>query len=401
MGRAKLEFSGGRTYVGQVQNGKPHGVGLYSWPTTGTTYQGEFAEGRRHGVGRHHNPSTGESLFGLWQNDRLNDTREASVRYANGDSYEGGWFNGRHGPGTFRRADGLIVRGCFCADAEPVSGVLTAPLGARWEGPIRASGPEGLGNYWAPGAPGAKRCLAQGWEMQPSAERPRVTRYTGERQGDQYHGQGQLIFSDGARLSGRFINGQWPQIGCYRCPDGSGQYQGPILNGLPNGRGTCTWAATGLTYSGDVRPDDASLLNVYRRARLANKWDSLRDTANNPLMGQHAILLSCGHVDSRRHLELMTKQKNALLRRGKDDAAAVVYRCGCCRQGIDRGAADHPEAESVSRFLKAYAEAFPAGLDRADDEAVALFWKKVETGLVKLPKANAQRGPVAAQEGRL
>ena len=76
-------------YIGEVQNGKPHGRGTinYHLALDKAKYEGEWRDGEFHGKG--------------------------ILIYANGDQYEGEWQNGVfHGEGIFKRGDGReIARG--------------------------------------------------------------------------------------------------------------------------------------------------------------------------------------------------------------------------------------------------------------------------------------------------
>ena len=55
-------------YEGQVENGKPNGEGILTFPVIGDKYVGSWKNGKRHGKGEYIHPN-GRKLVGEWKND--------------------------------------------------------------------------------------------------------------------------------------------------------------------------------------------------------------------------------------------------------------------------------------------------------------------------------------------
>ena len=104
-------IAGDGKYSGELEKGKPFGIGTAAWPHQGHTYVGEWRNGVMHG----HGTATylnGDRYDGEW----VNGKRSGLGRYAHGsgDIYEGLWSNERkHGLGVDSFADGRGYRGEF------------------------------------------------------------------------------------------------------------------------------------------------------------------------------------------------------------------------------------------------------------------------------------------------
>ncbi len=99
-GRGILRFSNENRYEGQWNQGKLHGQGIKFF-ASGAKYEGGFINGNYHGQGtiRYDDGST---YVGNWANGLQEGYGQ--YKWANGDSYEGMWENGnRHGQGTFKK----------------------------------------------------------------------------------------------------------------------------------------------------------------------------------------------------------------------------------------------------------------------------------------------------------
>lgn len=97
------ELAAGR-YSGPCVDGRAHGQGRITDPTTGhTLYEGGFERGLRHGHGRFTfgpgSPWQGDRYEGQWQADRFHG--HGRYRWVHGDVYEGPWAHGEQaGPPT-------------------------------------------------------------------------------------------------------------------------------------------------------------------------------------------------------------------------------------------------------------------------------------------------------------
>ena len=74
-------------YVGEFQNGKRHGKGIYTWPS-GERYEGEYKNNQRHGKGIWTYPN-GDKYEVYSINDKLHG--KGIWTKANGDVYEQNW----------------------------------------------------------------------------------------------------------------------------------------------------------------------------------------------------------------------------------------------------------------------------------------------------------------------
>ncbi len=139
---ATLTFASGRTYVGQVADGRPCGQGLEVDPLpdgSNVEYEGGWRDGLYHGQGilRHRgNGSVFEGAFvaglrcgygmhvfgrgaGQYAGDFVDDQPHGNGtwKYADGSSFEGAWVAGqKNGPGVLTLSDGTVTRGLWLND---------------------------------------------------------------------------------------------------------------------------------------------------------------------------------------------------------------------------------------------------------------------------------------------
>ncbi|MGZ8154688.1 MAG: MORN repeat-containing protein [Burkholderiales bacterium] len=107
------EARGKAYYRGEFRNGRKHGKGVKSWPSSGDRYEGDFVEDRRHGNGAYvwgpRSPFAGERYSGEWVNDKKNG--HGIYQWPNGERYEGAWKNdGIAGPPTKAMVDRARVQ---------------------------------------------------------------------------------------------------------------------------------------------------------------------------------------------------------------------------------------------------------------------------------------------------
>ncbi|MGD2133179.1 MAG: hypothetical protein PVI23_10330 [Maricaulaceae bacterium] len=106
-GAGELTFPTGDRYAGEVADGSPEGVGVYTWadPAAGT-YAGQFTERRMDGLGARRWPD-GAAYLG----ERDGDARHGHGVFVDGEGggYEGSWRNGApDGHGVVWNADGTV-----------------------------------------------------------------------------------------------------------------------------------------------------------------------------------------------------------------------------------------------------------------------------------------------------
>ncbi|MCE5315819.1 MAG: hypothetical protein LLG04_00465 [Parachlamydia sp.] len=104
-----LDFRNG-TYVGQLQELRPHGKG--TWISVhGDCYEGEWVEGEFHGEGTYVH-ANGNFYNGSWKEGKQNG--QGVFLCPNGDSYEGEWKKGKmHGNGIGKYANGDFYQGSW------------------------------------------------------------------------------------------------------------------------------------------------------------------------------------------------------------------------------------------------------------------------------------------------
>jgi hypothetical protein len=141
----------GDVYDGDTVNGVPHGRGVLTQDRS--EYDGEFEHGLRHGCG--------------------------TMRWTNGDSYEGQWFRGLwDGQGTLVRAS----RG---------AGTKDRTIGFRYTGGFATNALHGAG----------KLAFSDGTEYEGRLDHGSIT------------GKGKLLFATGDRYVGSFSNGKANGLG--------------------------------------------------------------------------------------------------------------------------------------------------------------------------------------------
>ncbi|MBS0615700.1 MAG: hypothetical protein JSR58_04015 [Verrucomicrobia bacterium] len=110
-GRGTLTYHPGmerKQYEGEWQNGKFHGRGVLKL-SNGTRHEGEWADGKQHGKGL-----TFWSNGDKYEGEYALDCPEGKgiFKYSNGEIYDGEWVGGNwHGNGTYKNADGDVYRG--------------------------------------------------------------------------------------------------------------------------------------------------------------------------------------------------------------------------------------------------------------------------------------------------
>ena len=123
-----------------------------------------------------------------------------TIRYSNGDVYEGEYRDGkRNGHGTYRYASGAVYEGEFKDGLFHGHGTYRSANGEVYEGEYRDDKRNGHGTYrYASGAV-----------------------YEGEFKDDLFHGHGTYRYADGDVYEGEYRDGKRNGRGIYRSADGS------------------------------------------------------------------------------------------------------------------------------------------------------------------------------------
>lgn len=212
-----LKVSDGRTYTGEVVDGRPDGRGKLVGDTW--TYTGDFVNGRMDGWGTL-NRGDGSTVQGTWDEGvqyGMVDVNSRTGRYVgealavephgkgatfdadDTRTYRGEWRNGLyHGEGELVLPDGTVHRGRFFKGLAHGPGTTTLPSGEVLTGGYVKGKVQGPG----------RRSYADG----------RI--YEGELKDNKPHGQGLLMFTDGRSHDGLFIDGKPRGFGVRSWPDG-------------------------------------------------------------------------------------------------------------------------------------------------------------------------------------
>ncbi len=150
--------------------------------------------------------------------DRARDT--STVKFPNGDSYEGEFENGLfHGYGVYTSSNGDRYEGQFREDVMSGQGTMIYKNGNKYVGHFLNGKRNGLGEL----------TYSNG------------DIYRGEFRDDRRTGEGTYVFSNGSRYEGEFLDGRRHGKGRYVYPSGD-EYRGYFSNGKMDGVGICTYS---------------------------------------------------------------------------------------------------------------------------------------------------------------
>ena len=177
-------------YEGQVKDGKPQGRGNMTF-RDGGFYFGEWQDGARHGKGnqKYSTDAARDNYDGSWKDDQ--EDGEGVLVFKNGPKYEGSMFNGfRHGKGFQTFAkDDVYDR-------------------ASYEGEWNADKSSGNGTLiWKNGAKyvgGFLNDLRHGHGIETYPEDDTRLSYDGEWKEGEKSGNGTYIWKDGRKYVGEF-----------------------------------------------------------------------------------------------------------------------------------------------------------------------------------------------------
>jgi hypothetical protein len=116
------EARGTAEYSGEFRDGRKHGKGVKTWPSSGDRYEGYFADDRKEGTGIYAwgrgSPSAGERYIGGFTADRRHGY--GVYEWPKGDRYVGSWENdritGTPTPAMIARANALSERAAAIAN---------------------------------------------------------------------------------------------------------------------------------------------------------------------------------------------------------------------------------------------------------------------------------------------
>ena len=191
-GNGRVEFTDGRSYQGQLKNGRKTGLGTHVW-ADGLRYEGNWVEDVQTGRGK---------LF-----------------FVNGDTYEGDFVaNERTGQGVFRQKSGNTYTGQWLRGQRDGNGIEEWTNGQRYEGAWKANRKEGIGLMR----------FADGGT------------YEGPWVNDQATGEGDIVFASGDVYTGQVKNGIPNGQGIFRWGSGD-RFEGEFDAGKPTTKGQMTF----------------------------------------------------------------------------------------------------------------------------------------------------------------
>jgi len=96
-------------YLGEIENGKPNGVGILSFHPSFRyfwKYEVEWKDGKKHGQGKYTYRS-GATYKGMWKNNKENG--EGILTFTDGRKWEGKWKDRERWNVTSRNRDGIVI----------------------------------------------------------------------------------------------------------------------------------------------------------------------------------------------------------------------------------------------------------------------------------------------------
>jgi hypothetical protein len=274
----EIEYSSNEIFlkfVGQMSNGKPHGIGNMTFQD-GSFYFGEWQNGARHGNGsqKYSKDSDKDTYDGNWKND-LEDGH-GRILYKNGQTYEGSMVNGlRVGSGlhTFTENDVLnrtTYDGEWKEDERSGNGTLMLKDGEKYVGEFRNGLYHGHGVLTFSENNVNERANYDGdWKHDKRSGNGTLTwkdgqKYVGEFQNDNRHGHGVLttsVNSTAIRYDGEWKEDKRSGNGTFIIENGE-KYVGEWLNDLIHGRGVLSFPENDIlnrtSYDGEWKENALS-----------------------------------------------------------------------------------------------------------------------------------------------
>ena len=132
-----IKLEDGCLYVGEMEDGKEHGKGIYTCADGSKIYEGEWKDGLEHGKGIYTWPD-GSKYEGEWKDGK--EHGKGIFTWAYGSKYDGRKYEGElkdgkfHGKGIFTWPDGSKYEGEFKDENKHGKGIYTWTNGSIYEG---------------------------------------------------------------------------------------------------------------------------------------------------------------------------------------------------------------------------------------------------------------------------
>ena len=198
--KGELQFPLGR-YVGEILDGKPHGLGsfYYNQSDNRLSYEGDWADGMPNGKGKLI-IKDGSVYDGTWVNGYLNG--QGTLTFSNGEKYEGNFSNGIYdGQGSYYYPSGSKYVGGWREGKESGFGIFYYASGARYEGNWEDGMYNGYGKFFYKSG----------------------CRFEGYFKNGNENGEGRFYYNDGKEEVGRWVNGK--REGQFTCYYGHGEWE--------------------------------------------------------------------------------------------------------------------------------------------------------------------------------
>ncbi|MFH1050734.1 MAG: hypothetical protein V1779_07370 [bacterium] len=202
-GYGVYKFDNGSIYEGNWKNNKFNGEGKYIF-LSGNYYEGQFVDGIKHGKGKY-SLVEGITFEGIFVHDSING--EGTITYKDGTKFIGNIINFKmQGKGKIIFPDGIAFSGNFVNDTISGDGKVNFKNGSVYEGNLKGFMMEGVGKYID-----SSGYIYTGEfkknRFEGNGERKEVDglKYVGEFQNNIRHGMGTLIFTNGSKVSARWI----------------------------------------------------------------------------------------------------------------------------------------------------------------------------------------------------
>eukprot|EP01038_Epipyxis_sp_PR26KG_P006872 gene6872-9413_t len=202
-------------------------------------------------------------LFGYY----MKRNGHQSIRYANGDVYEGAYMNDkRHGRGIYRFANGDVYQGQFKDDMKDGLGIFRNANGDEYQGDFRDDKRHGRGTF----RNAQNGDVYEGDYKNNEKHGNGVYRYgNGDiYEGDYYrnkkNGRGTFGFANGDVYVGEYQDNKMHGLGIFRFANGN-IHDGEYKENKKNGRGKLHYA-NGDLYDGEFKDGSINGHGIYRFA---------------------------------------------------------------------------------------------------------------------------------------
>lgn len=222
----------GDTYSGELLDGVPNGLGVYTSKLSGDVVEAEFVLGRIHGQG--------------------------SLLRGNGDFFAGRFESDRMASGTYLYAAGggggaVRYRGAFKDNIPHGTGALEFANGDAYEGEFWMGAATGTGRYVSATGDITAGVFSKGRPVKGTRVFAQTGhRFVGEFVSGEFTGQGRLEFANGDGYAGHFVQGKFHGQGRYSFGNGLVVSCATWQHDQPVGNVQVEWPAHSAVFYGEL-----------------------------------------------------------------------------------------------------------------------------------------------------